>query len=179
MHPTNTPCKGKSISKTNAFDLSPCAERMLLPFQGGYSFVVHTQGAALGYVLTVLSGLFQVVKFRMYDQAATKRPKGAASSQPRAAPWVIVSKLQFRPARAKAYRKQMLLPFLHVWNECFCPFRAGIPSSFIPRALPWADCLLPLWGASLLLAIHLKLNHLKKNFTLSHSCYSRSDRKGG
>ena len=80
---------------------------MLLPFQGGYSLVVHTQGAALGYVLTVLSGLFQVVKFRMYDQATTKRPKGAISSQPRAAPWVLVSKLYFALKGQK-----------HIENKC-------------------------------------------------------------
>ena len=32
-------------------------------------------------------------------------------------------------------------------DECFCPFRASISSSCIPRALPWADCSLAFQAA--------------------------------
>ena len=69
-------------------------------------------------------------------QAATKRPNGAASSQPRATPWV-----------SYAPYKRALKGQKHIVIRCFCPYRAGIFTFCIPRALPWADCSLAFQAA--------------------------------
>ena len=61
-----------------------------------------------------------------------ERPERAASSQPRATPWVSVHK-RLRPVRAKVWANGWLL---------LLPLQGVGDGDMVPRALPWAPDLL-------------------------------------
>ena len=61
-----------------------------------------------------------------------ERPERAASSQPRATPWVSVYK-RLRPVRAKVWANGWLL---------LLPLQGVGDGDMVPRALPWAGDLL-------------------------------------
>ena len=66
-----------------------------------------------------------------------ERPERAASSEPRATPWVSVYK-RLRPVRAKVWANGWLL---------LLPLQGVGYGDMAPRALPWARDLLPFQGA--------------------------------
>ena len=144
MFPFPTPCKGKSKSQPFAHTFALTGRRRLC---------IDTQGVALGSGLVGLSAragpqtrlfphnLHQLNISILNTLAARgsvrrnprrERPERAASSEPRATPWVPCSH-SLRPVRAKvkASRSPILLPLQGV----------GV-YALIPRALPWAVDLL-------------------------------------
>jgi hypothetical protein len=67
--------------------------------------------------------------------------------QPRASPWVYDAEVDF----ALKGQKPCVLVLLLLQSVVCC----GIPT---PRALPWADIFLPLWGVPSPCYLHLALN---------------------
>ena len=70
-------------------------------------------------------------------QPRRERPERAASSEPRATPWVSMYK-RLRPVRAKVWANGWLL---------LLPLQGVGSGGMVPRALPWARDLLPFQGA--------------------------------
>ena len=116
--------------------------RDLLPFQGargegwGDSTVAHFARKVRGTKVAAqhCSSLCSQSEGR---EGCGERPERAASSEPRATPWVSAYKRQ-RPVRAKVWANGwlLLLPLQGVGN-----------GDMVPRALPWARDLLPFQGA--------------------------------